>query len=250
MIHQLAIALLASSLQAGPDSPGAPAAAAADFTRYQTILDRKPFGDIAAAAAEADAAATNPNIPPLSASLRLVALEKDDDSGALRAGLVDAGGKRTYYLKVGEEDDGVTLVNADFKGDRALVRKGTQEEWLTMGAGAAKTTPTLAGPTPSGSGVENDRRQRFRDMMAARNAQAHATALAPPQPPPPDPATNRPQFKNNEEMKEYYRKINLDLIRAGGKKGPPLPMALTPEDDAQLVKEGVLPPIETAAPPQ
>jgi len=36
----------------------------------------------------------------------------------------------------------------------------------------------------------------------------------------------------------------MELIRARGTKGPPLPLALTPEMDDQLVKEGVLPPTQ------
>jgi predicted transcriptional regulator len=82
-------------------------------------------------------------------------------------------------------------------------------------------------------------------MMAARLAQRRTNTIAAAAPPPqPTVNTNRPQFKSMEEMKEFYRQKNLELIRAGGKKGPPLPVALSPEDDAQLVKEGVLPPNE------
>jgi len=41
--------------------------------------------------------------------------------------------------------------------------------------------------------------------------------------------------------------LNMELIRAQGSKGPPLPLQLTPEDDAQLVSEGVLPPADVPA---
>jgi hypothetical protein len=167
----------------------------------------------------------------------------DDETGALQAGLIE-GDKKSHYLTIGEEEDGIKLVSADFAGDRALIRKGTQEEWLTMGAGGSRSS---ADTKPTDPTNEIGRRERFREMMAARLAQRRTNtiaATAPPPPPPSNISTNLPQFKNNEEMHAYYRKINLDLIRAGGKKGPPLPVALSPEDDAQLVKEGVLPPNE------
>ncbi len=236
MIQSLGFLFIALALQAEPNQP-------ADFSRYQSILDRKPFGDIAAAGASAGGGAANPDQPALSASLRLVALEMGEQKGAGRAGLVEASGKKTYFLSLGEEEDGIKLVDADFQGDRALIRKGDQEEWLIMNRGFTKP-----GASPTDPTGEISRRQRFREMAKARMGQRNAS------PPAPEPvvssnlATNHPHFKNNEEMNEYYRKINLDLIRAGGNKGPPLPIPLTPEDDATLVNEGVLPPAE--APPK
>jgi len=43
----------------------------------------------------------------------------------------------------------------------------------------------------------------------------------------------------DKEIEEHLRRINMQAIRAGK---PPLPIQLTPEEDAQLVKEGVLTP--------
>ena len=51
-----------------------------------------------------------------------------------------------------------------------------------------------------------------------------------------------PNMLKGEELTKHLEKYQMDLIRAGGEKGPPLPMELTPEMDAQLVSEGVLPP--------
>ncbi|MFC1497714.1 hypothetical protein ACFLS1_04455 [Verrucomicrobiota bacterium] len=45
-----------------------------------------------------------------------------------------------------------------------------------------------------------------------------------------------------EELDQHLRKYNLQLIRKG--EAPALPIQLTPEEDAQLVKEGVLPPVD------
>ncbi len=205
-----------------------------NFAYYQIILDRMPFGNTTAAAAAGAAAPANPNQPPLSSILRLVALEKNDKTGAIQAGIVDAVAKKNHYLAVGGEADGLKLVEVDYTGDRALVRKGDQEEWLSMGGerGSRSPAPTLPPEI-------EERRSAF-----LRNRQAR---LATPAPPPPLPAptvqTNeppKPPWNTPEEMKEFYRKKNLDFIRSGK---PPLPIRLTPEDDAQLVKEGVLPPV-------
>ncbi|OGV65209.1 MAG: hypothetical protein A2498_12445 [Lentisphaerae bacterium RIFOXYC12_FULL_60_16] len=47
-----------------------------------------------------------------------------------------------------------------------------------------------------------------------------------------------------EELKKQLESYQLELIRAGGAKGPPLPlpMPLTQEMDDRLVEEGVLAP--------
>ena len=46
------------------------------------------------------------------------------------------------------------------------------------------------------------------------------------------------------ELEKYLQEYNMELIRAGGELGPALPIELTPDQDAQLVSEGVLPPRE------
>ncbi|MFO7534308.1 MAG: hypothetical protein R6X19_01250 [Kiritimatiellia bacterium] len=232
--------LLAGALSAAGDVPPGSLSPEADaFARYQAILDRKPFGEGAAAAGAAgipDAAQS-----AMAASLKLVMLEMDEETGVVRAGLVDQAAHKNYFLTIGAEEDEVKLVDADFAGDRALIRKSGQEVWLALGAGGGKGQEPAADAPP-----EIARRQRVRELMQARTqarlASAQSITNAPPPPPPP-----RPQFKNNEEMQAYYRKINMDLIRAGGRKGPPLPIPLTPEEDDQLVKEGVLP--DPDAPP-
>jgi hypothetical protein len=241
MIRLLGQLLLAGALSAAGDIPPGPTALEADaFARYQAILDRKPFGEGAAAAADG-AGTPDAAQSAMAASLKLVVLEMDEETGVVRAGVVDQAAHKNYFLTIGEEEDEVKLVDADFVGDRALIRKSGQEVWLALGVGSDKGKAPAEDSPP-----EIARRQRVRELMQAR-AQARVAAAqsltnAPPAPPP-----ARPQFKNNEEMQAYYRKINMDLIRAGGRKGPPLPIPLTPEEDDQLVKEGVLP--DPNAPP-
>jgi hypothetical protein len=55
------------------------------------------------------------------------------------------------------------------------------------------------------------------------------------------PARDAPQPPSitKDDMQSSFREKNLELIRNGS---PPVPIALTPEDDAKLVEEGVLPP--------
>jgi hypothetical protein len=45
-----------------------------------------------------------------------------------------------------------------------------------------------------------------------------------------------------EELERHLRQYNMELIRAKGENGPPLPIPLTDEEDNRLVVEGFLPP--------
>ena len=55
-----------------------------------------------------------------------------------------------------------------------------------------------------------------------------------------DAPSNEFQNMSREEQKEL-QEYNMDLIRSGL---PSLPIPLTPEQDKQLVEEGILPPLE------
>ena len=185
----LILALLtAMSAQAGVEDP-------AGFDRYRIILDRKPFGDAAAASAESEAAQSAPNPNALSATLRLVALEQDENTDQFRAGIVDGPGKKHHFLTVGQEEEGLALLEVDFSGDRARIRKNGQEEWLTMATGATAsaapppTRPLLVRPNAppaalSGSGALPTslmaRRAAMLREQAARQLKVTVSANPPP----------------------------------------------------------------------
>lgn len=62
----------------------------------------------------------------------------------------------------------------------------------------------------------------------------------------------RAQQRSPEEVARQLQQYQMELIRAGGDKGPPLPIPLTPEMEAQLEVEGVRPPLpaQTNTPPR
>jgi hypothetical protein len=47
--------------------------------------------------------------------------------------------------------------------------------------------------------------------------------------------------RSPQDLQKHLQEYQMDLIRSGGAKGPPLPLPLTPEMDQKLVDEGVLP---------
>ena len=202
-----------------------PASRSNDFTsfeRYAGILARKPFGDeTAAEAAAAAAAAQAAPVDSFTKSLKMCAITRNHLNGRIQVGLVDSVTRKNYFLYEGDAEDGVELKKADYENEKALLKKGTEEVW--MGMADIKTAQVVAGP---GGAVA------FTPPGSSRNAPAPGSAVS-----------QKPQL-TGEALQQHLKSYQMELIRAGGKKGPPLPLELTPEMDAQLVKEGVLPPSE------
>ncbi len=212
---------------------------AADFTRYQVILDRLPFGSEAVpAAAGAAAVDAQPAAPAITKTLKMCAITRHDRTGALQVGLVDTATKKNYFIAVGETEDGITVVEADYEAEKALLSKDGQETWITMtdvATMAATPTPpptlgrprlpmpALGGQSAAPSTVVSVT-SRYEGGVRRRDLTAGIT--------------NR---VSGAALQAHLEKYQMDLIRARGEKGPPLPIPLTPEMDQQLVKEGVLP---------
>jgi hypothetical protein len=256
------VLLLATVLAAGGN--------VADFSRYQVIVDKNLFGEPVAVAIPPAAQPQQPPARSFAETLRVSGVIQERD-GAWVA-LVDVGSNpnKSSLAKVGEENaDGVTVVQADVEGGKVLLKKGDEEKWLSLdqtpAAAPAATRSTLPGPagfmrtpasvpTPSLNPVNpsvptTTSATTLAERMKARREALERAKAAVTSPPPPAAAapTNTLTDVTPQERMKKLREYNLDLIRAKGLKGPPLPIPLSPEEDEQLVKEGVLPP-QTMAP--
>lgn len=214
---------------------------AADFTRYQVILNRMPFGSEAAPVAPGMTADGKPLAPVIPQTLKMCAITRQALTAALQVGLVDTVSKKNYFITVGETEDGITVVDADYENEKALLRKDGRETWITMSdvASMGAAIPAIPGigpgrprlPVPGMGGMAGmppagvPMPSRFEGGVRRRDLAAGMT--------------NR---VSGEALQKHLEQYQMDLIRAGGEKGPPLPMPLTPAMDEQLVKEGVLPP--------
>jgi hypothetical protein len=199
-----------------------------DFARYQVILNRMPFG--VEPTPESLAAALAKPEPPrelFTRNLKMCAVTRNLLNGDVQVGLMDLSTKKNYFLRVGETEDGITVVEADYEGETALLRKDGDEERLGMSDAVAMTTVTSpAGASAARAGVAKSVPRGISPRQAVREVK-----VAPPK-------------LTGEALEKHLQSYQMDLIRAGGEKGPPLPMELTPEMDEQLVNEGVLPPME------
>ncbi len=190
----------------------------AGFKRYQLILDKQPFGR---EPPEADIVQV-PASQSFARNLRLSMLFEGPD-GTTRAGIVDSASKKSYILRIGEPQDGLEVVEADVKTSEAMVRKDNEVALFKLEAG---------GGEPISKTEQSSRKSSYADRRRAllKNVEERQPQPAP-QPEPPT--------LTGDALQKHLENVQMDAIRNGL---PPLPMPLTPAMDAQLVKEGILPP--------
>jgi hypothetical protein len=197
------------------------------FEHYQIILDRKPFGETTPPAPPVT------NVPvaaiaPFATTLKMTFIG-EKEPGKPYVGLFDTKLNKSYFLHVGgEPEEGIALVSADVEKEEAVLQRGT--EMSTMKLAAPSNTVVAASSSSGGQGRPSfDFLRRMRENQPQPQTQ--------PQPPPPPPPPAEPKLKG-EELEKHLRQYNLEAIRQGL---PPLPIQLSPEEDKQLVTEGVLP---------
>jgi hypothetical protein len=213
--------------------------AAYDFARYAVILERQPFGE----PPPANMAPAQPvNTAPVRSfvqelKVRMCAITEHPDFG-VRVGLAaqaSPGSKETrnYYMRIGETQGGITLVDADVEEEAALLKHGGEEVWLSMREGAVglgAAPEPVAGNTapPDAEAGRMSYAERLRLRREMRRVHQEEK--------------KQPQL-TGEDLERHLMEYQMELIRAGGALGPPLPIPLTKEMDDQLVAEGVLPPV-------
>lgn len=278
-----------------------------DFSRYSLILDRQPFGSPPSPEALAAEAPVAPQ-DSFATHVRLTALMQEE-GGRVRVGFVDRKQKdKSYMLNVGEKADDYEVLEADVAAEVAKIRKGTEEQWLSMKAAGAQPPPNRPSrPSgvirpPSGAvqvpaavlgglGATNAAARRGTRYAALRRAELEREKMAEEarklgafrEPPEDDgddededvviPATPPPEVEEDDgddddgdevvidvqagedeeedeededqaireaEIQQHLQSYQKELIKQGL---PPLPIPLTAKTDAELVQEGVLPPI-------
>ncbi|MCX7009609.1 MAG: hypothetical protein NTY53_20590 [Kiritimatiellaeota bacterium] len=178
-------------------------AGAAEWSRYQVILDKHPFGT--------QVNLTN-TAPDFIKNLRLSALWHV--RGQLRAGFADVATKRDFVLGCGERTDaGLELIEVRYADATVVLRQGGEVALLHLQAGAIP-----AGTAANPWNIFNDYSRHH-----------HASDVTSDQPP-------RIAY-SGEQLERHLQEQQLQAIRTGA---PPLPVPLTQESANQLVREGFL----------
>ena len=201
--------------------------------RYQSIIDRKPFGvpPVVKARRAQPVQPVKPG-PVFTKGLRMCGITEGANFG-IRVVIFDVKKKKTYFFSVGDIDQGddLALVSADFEDKSAVLRRDDKEETIRLeGSTAGRNSPTTAGSTSGVKRIASSRTPRksyAQRLKERRDSVRHRE-------------TPTPKLKG-EELRKHLESYQMDVIRQGL---PPLPIPLTVEMDAVLVKEGVLPPQE------
>ncbi len=196
----------------------AAAAATYSFDRYRIIIDRKPFGR--APPPETQQRPVSP-AESFARNLRLSAI-LEVEGGGIRVGLVDKKTHKNFFLSEGESQEGIELVSASFDDEEAVLRKGSEMAVIKLQSGEIK---------PLGPAEQQARLSRRRPSYAERRRAREARRRNPPP---------KPKY-TGKELERHLQEYQMEVIRQGL---PPLPIPLTPEMDAELVAEGVLPPLD------
>lgn len=250
------------------------------FDRFQVILTRMPFGTAPVApppvASTNPAAPQQAQEDQLSKKIQMSAVNRTPN-GETAVGFSDLtqNPPRNYYLGIGESSDGFTVIYADCRTERATISKDDVEVTLQLGKGmvlASSPPPAAVEELPA----PEEQPATLDGPLAGYDSYGKATANPDEVDPEVTQETEKPresyadalerrrkeilrekEIENQKirtvaekEMEETInreimirarqslRAQNLDLIRNGQ---PGLPIELTPEEDALLVKEGALP---------
>jgi len=202
-----------------------------DFARYSIIIERRPFGEAPSEDSAIDIRPPPPSGPSFADSLQLCAFTECE--GTIRVGFVDSNSQKTYFLFVGESEDGIEVESADYENETVLLSKGGVQCELRMGGvgggSLSQTSSSTGARNRSGFSARRRRARRTPEEIEEERRLA---------------IERKSPILQGEEYEAHIRRYNMELIRQGGAMGVPLPITLTQEEDAQLVGEGVLAPPE------
>ncbi len=208
-----------------------PSPALQDFAHYEVILQKQIFGKPPPEPVAAPVTVAPPG-PSWITDYRLAMLV-DEGGGNVRAGLVHLRDNSTVSLGINEthKDTGIQLLSADIGQSSAVFTKSGDKQTITMAAaGAIPVAAATAAAAPSSRFPTSGSGRRFGSGRSM--------------PPPPAPAQPVQPKLTGAALEAHLQEYQKEVLRKGM---PPLPVALTPENDAQLVQEGVLPPISVDA---
>ncbi|MBP7274858.1 MAG: hypothetical protein KBA51_01495 [Kiritimatiellae bacterium] len=210
-------------------SSPAPAQSVLGFERYQVIIDRAPFGSEPAVETEAVSTTAVAAADDFMKKYRLAMLVGDATEGGY-AGLVDLQTNKTIILYKGTPSEtGLELLDLQTTQGEATIRYSGQLLLLKM-----STTPEA----PAMSRAPLSSRGRTSSFPRSRTTTPRTLPAPRPTSATAAPAAESPRL-TGPELEQHLREYNMKAIREGM---PPLPIPLTPEEDATLVSEGVLPP--------
>ncbi len=101
-----------------------------DFSYYQPIIDRKPFGEVIPPDPKALAGKQSPE-ESFVKDFELKSIVEDSDS-SLQVGILDKRNNKTFYLKAGERYHDISLVSVDYDAEEIVIKKENETATIKM----------------------------------------------------------------------------------------------------------------------
>lgn len=120
-------------------------AVTAEFSRYQVILDRNPFGEVAPLAVTATVSSLTIS-ETFAKDYEMKAIIDDGDK--IQVGILDKKTTKHIYLNVGQELNGLQLVSVNYDKEEAVMKMGAETAIIKLHPDKDKdkgATPALAG---------------------------------------------------------------------------------------------------------
>ena len=153
-----------------------------EFSRYQVILDKKPFGEVTPSEAGQQQAALNDVVAKELEMKSIV-----DEGTSIRVGWLDKKTNKNFSLAIGETYEGVQLVSVNYDNEEAVVKKGGETAVVRLhpdkdkdkaAASAVVPPPALAAmspppgafPFPADQPATAPRRPFFTDLKTRRGS--------------------------------------------------------------------------------
>ena len=211
-----------------------------DLGSYQIILDKHLLGAPRRVTPPPAAPPPVKSTPGWSREYRLTMMTKDQSTGAVRIGLQNTRDNSALLLIEGKDRyKDYKLVSADPTGGSAQISYQGQVHRFDLQEGPV--TSRSASPQPQNRSQVSQRSSTSEPSTPPRRRTVRRRIISPPRQEDTS-AVQIKRFASQEELQEHLKEQQMDAIRSGK---PPLPIPLTPEMDAQLVEEGVLPPLDT-----
>ena len=194
------------------------------IARYKVIVDRSPFGEEPLVAAATPQTVPSATVANLEKKYRLAFLFKSD-TGEIRAGF------QNLHPQKGESTSSVILIGESFAGMK-LKAVDLSNSIAKLEYNGKPLSFTLKKATQKPHIAKTNRRHTNRNYTRKPrkiNRPRSRPKLSPEE-----------QRKRREEIRKNLQKYQMEVLRKGM---PPLPIRLTPEQDAKLVEEQVLPPL-------
>ncbi len=167
---------------------GLSVSAAYDMSRYEVIMERSPFGK--EPPVEESSAPAKP-AGEFAKQYRLCMLYQDA-AGQLKAGLVSKTNNKNTFLQLGENENGLSLIEVRLEEGVAILQQGGETALLMLeGLGTPPAAPAASAPSAIASAPTGPRAQLIR-RNGTDEAPAHILAALT------DPLPKRPRLTVNE----------------------------------------------------